>query len=315
MSKQKAGVAKVAKKKVLAQSVAKSKAPQGSPGEQSISSGKSKSSAMNASSIRATASAKKVASAKRASSAKAPPVSSRKSGSSAKGPAASRQIPSDKPGKSSALSSSGLRDRAGQIIALLKQMYPDAKCSLRHHNPLELLVATILSAQCTDDRVNIVTKDLFQKYRTAADYAGAPMDELQKAIQSTGFYRNKAKSIHAMAQSLLDKHNGDVPATMEQLVQLAGVGRKTANVVLGNAFGINEGVVVDTHVGRLSQRLDLTRQSDPVKVEQDLVKLIPRDDWTVFSHLLIYHGRAICQARKPKCDQCKLNDLCPKRGV
>ena len=202
-------------------------------------------------------------------------------------------------------------DRVKIILPILKKTYPNARCSLDHSTPLELLVATILSAQCTDDRVNIVTKDLFRKYRSAKDYAAVPQETLERDIQSTGFYRNKAKSLRGMAQSLLDKHAGKVPATMDELTALAGVGRKTANVVLGNAFSQNVGVVVDTHVGRLSQRLGLTDHEDPVKIEQDLMKVVPQQDWTLWSHLLIHHGRAICQARKPKCDQCPLLPHCP----
>jgi endonuclease-3 len=202
-------------------------------------------------------------------------------------------------------------DRVKVVLPILKKTYPDAKCSLDHSTPLELLVATILSAQCTDDRVNIVTKDLFRKYRSAKGYATVPQEKLEKEIQSTGFYRNKAKSLRGMAQSLLDKHGGKVPASMEELTDLAGVGRKTANVVLGNAFGQNVGVVVDTHVARLSQRLGLTDHEDPVKIEQDLMKIVPQNDWTLWSHLLIHHGRAICQARKPKCEECPLLPHCP----
>jgi endonuclease III len=204
------------------------------------------------------------------------------------------------------------RARVAIILPLLKRMYPAARCSLDHRNPLQLIVATILSAQCTDERVNIVTKDLFRKYRSAADYANAPQEQLEKDIQSTGFYRNKAKSLRAMGASLVEKHRGKVPDTMEELVDLAGVGRKTANVVLGNAFGKNIGVVVDTHVTRVSNRLGLTdHKIDAVKIEQDLMKIVPQDDWTLWSHLLIFHGRAICQARKPKCDQCPLLPHCP----
>jgi endonuclease III len=204
------------------------------------------------------------------------------------------------------------QERVAKILPVLKKLYPAAKCSLDHRTPLELLVATILSARCTDDLVNIVTKTLFKKYRSAKDYATVPQETLEKDIQSTGFYRNKAKSIRAMAQSLLDKHAGKVPDTMEQLVDLAGVGRKTANVVLGNAFGQNVGVVVDTHVTRLSNRLDLTdHESDAVKIEQDLMKVIPQEDWTIWSHLLIFHGRKVCQARKPICSQCPLLLNCP----
>jgi len=198
-----------------------------------------------------------------------------------------------------------------KILPMLKQMYPHAKCSLDHGNALELLVATILSAQCTDERVNIVTKDLFKKYRSAGDYAKAPQEKLEKDIQSTGFFRNKAKSLRGMGQALVDQHGGKVPATMEELTHLPGVGRKTANVVLGNAFNQNVGVVVDTHVARLSNRLGLTKHADPVKIEQDLMAIVPREQWTLFSHLLIHHGRAICTARNPKCEQCPLLAECP----
>lgn len=193
----------------------------------------------------------------------------------------------------------------------MKKTYPAAKCSLDHSTPLELLVATILSAQCTDDRVNIVTKSLFKKYKSAQAYASVPSEELEKDIQSTGFYRNKTKSIRGMAASLVANHKGQVPRTMEELTHLAGVGRKTANVVLGNAFSITEGIVVDTHVTRLSQRLGLTSNDDAVKIEQDLIAIVPKEDWTLWSHLLIYHGRAICQARKPKCEICPLLAHCP----
>jgi len=203
------------------------------------------------------------------------------------------------------------QDRMKRILPILKRTYPAAKCSLDHHTPLELLVATILSAQCTDDRVNIVTKSLFKRYRTAADYAKAPQEELEQAIQSTGFFRNKAKSIRAMAQALVAKHGGVVPQSMEELTALAGVGRKTANVVLGNAFGQNVGIVVDTHVSRLSQRLGLTAQKQPEKIEQDLMPIVPQKDWTLFAHLLIYHGRAVCQAKKPMCEGCPLRADCP----
>jgi endonuclease-3 len=201
--------------------------------------------------------------------------------------------------------------RVAAILPILKKNYPDAKCSLNYNTPLQLIIATILSAQCTDDRVNIVTKDLFKKYKSVKDLANAPIEELERDIQSTGFYRNKAKSLKAMAQSLIDQHGGEVPKTMEQLVLLAGVGRKTANVVLGNAFGIDVGIVVDTHVTRLSQRLGLTKHTDAVKIEQDLIPLVPRKDWTIWSHLMICHGRAICQARKPSCPKCPLREHCP----
>jgi len=201
--------------------------------------------------------------------------------------------------------------RTRKILAALKKAYPAAHCSLDHHTPLELLVATILSAQCTDERVNLVTKVLFKKYRSAKDYAAVAQEELERDIQSTGFYRNKSKSIRAMAASLIEKHGGKVPQTMEELTDLAGVGRKTANVILGNAFGQNVGVVVDTHVARVSQRLKLTSHMDPVKIEQDLMQLVPQEDWTLWSHLLIFHGRKICQARKPKCGECPILMYCP----
>jgi endonuclease-3 len=208
----------------------------------------------------------------------------------------------------------GAKARIGQIIARLKQQYPKAKCSLRHRNPLQLLVATILSAQCTDERVNIVTKELFRKYRTARDYANADPRMLEQEIRSTGFYRNKTKSIISMAQDLVEQHGGEVPRTMDGLVNLHGVGRKTANVVLGNAFGIDQGIVVDTHVKRISNRLALTDNKDPEKIEQDLMQLVPKSDWTLWPHLLIHHGRAICQARAPKCELCTINSLCPSRS-
>ena len=198
------------------------------------------------------------------------------------------------------------------ILPILKQTYPGTKCSLDYSNPLQLLVATILSAQCTDERVNAVTKTLFKKYRATKDYAAAPQEQLEKDIQSTGFYRNKAKAIRGMAQALLERHEGTVPDTMEHLTALSGVGRKTANVVLGNAFEKNVGVVVDTHVTRVANRLRLTDHLvDAVKIEQDLVRIVPQDDWTIFSHLLIHHGRAICQARKPRCEVCPLLSHCP----
>lgn len=204
------------------------------------------------------------------------------------------------------------RQRVNAILPILKKTYPDAKCSLDHSNPLELLVATILSAQCTDDRVNIVTKSLFKKYRNAQAYADAPEGELEKDVQSTGFYRNKAKSLRGMAAALIERHKGKVPGTMDELTGLAGVGRKTANVVLGNAFNQNIGVVVDTHVTRVSNRLSLTSHAaDAVKIEQDLIKIVPQDEWTLWSHLLIHHGRRICQARKPKCDLCPIFNYCP----
>ena len=205
--------------------------------------------------------------------------------------------------------------RAAKIAKALAAAYSEAVCALVHKSPLELLIATILSAQCTDQRVNIVTKDLFRRYRRAADYATAPQAELEKAIQSTGFFRSKAKNIRACCQDLVDKHDGQVPQDLDSLVKLAGVGRKTANVVLGTAFGIPSGVVVDTHVRRISQRLGLTRHNDPVKIERDLMAVLPKTAWIDFSHRLIHHGRRICTARKPNCDECVLNKLCPKIGV
>ena len=207
-----------------------------------------------------------------------------------------------------------LRARLKLIITRLEQAYPDATCALQHRNPLELLVATILSAQSTDARVNLVTPALFTKYRTARDYAAADPRVFEQEIHSTGFFRNKTKSILGMAQALVERHGGAVPATMEQLV-LPGVGRKTANVVLGTAFGKNEGVVVDTHVQRLATLLVLTHEHDPVKIERDLMALVPRDKWTWFSHTLIQHGRKVCIARRPRCEQCVVNRWCPSSRV
>jgi len=200
---------------------------------------------------------------------------------------------------------------ARELLKRLPAIYPDAHCELDYSNSLELLVATILSAQCTDKRVNIVTKDLFQRCRTAADYADISQEELEALVRSTGFYRNKAKNIRAMGAALLARHGGEVPSTLEALAALPGAGRKTANVVLGNAFNKNEGVVVDTHVGRLSQRLGLTKFTDPIRIEQDLIKLFPRDSWTMLSHWLIFHGRRRCAARKTDCPNCELRDICP----
>jgi endonuclease-3 len=205
--------------------------------------------------------------------------------------------------------------RTQKIIAGLKQAYPDAHCELDHANPLQLLIATILSAQCTDKRVNLVTPVLFKKYRSAAAFAKAETPELETEIKSTGFFRNKAKSIKTCCQALCEKHGGEVPRTMEELVSLGGVGRKTANVVLGNAFGVNTGVVVDTHVARLSLRLGLSRQDGPEKIEQDLMKLVPQNEWALFSHLLIWHGRRRCYARSPDCPNCEVRGLCPRIGV
>jgi len=207
------------------------------------------------------------------------------------------------------------KERARKIIDALKRVYPDAHCELEFSNPLELLVATILSAQCTDKRVNQVTAELFKQYRTARDFAQAPPARLEEAVKSTGFFRNKAENIQACCAALLKHHGGEVPRTMDELRALAGVGRKTANVVLGNAFGINAGVVVDTHVARLGSRLGLTRQTDAVKIEQDLMPLVPPADWSLFSHWLIWHGRRRCQARKPDCAHCEIRQLCPQVGV
>jgi endonuclease-3 len=204
-----------------------------------------------------------------------------------------------------------LAARTLEIIRGLKKAYPDAHCELKYANPLQLLVATILSAQCTDKRVNIVTQTLFPKYPGAADYAGAAAGELEQDIKSTGFYRSKAKSIQGACRALLEKHRGEVPRTLAELIQLDGVGRKTANVVLGNAFGLAEGIVVDTHVTRLAARLALSANTAPEKIEADLQKLVPREDWTLFSHLLIWHGRRRCFARKPNCAGCEIRVLCP----
>ncbi len=208
-------------------------------------------------------------------------------------------------------SQGGKRERLGKIIAGLKRTYPDAHCELNYRTPLQLMVATILSAQCTDKQVNIVTKDLFKKYKKAADFAAVPLEELQNDIRRIGLFRNKAKSIQNACRTLDEHHKGKVPQTMPELVALAGVGRKTANVILGNAFGINEGVVVDTHVARLCDRLKITSAKTPEKIEKDLVKLVPREHWTLFSHWIIWHGRRRCNARKPDCPNCEIRELCP----
>jgi endonuclease-3 len=207
------------------------------------------------------------------------------------------------------------RLRTRKIVTRLRREFPDARCALDHANPLELLVATILSAQCTDARVNMVTPALFAKYRSAADYAAADPAVFEKEIQSTGFFRNKTKSILGMAQALVERHHGRVPDTMEELVALPGVGRKTANVVLGNAFDKNEGIVVDTHVQRITGLLQLTPERTPEKIERDLMALVPRKDWTIFSHLLILHGRKTCIARRPRCEACVISQLCPSSRV
>jgi endonuclease-3 len=205
----------------------------------------------------------------------------------------------------------GSPEQVQAILAELRRLYPDAKCSLNFSNPLELLVATQLSAQCTDERVNLVTIDLFKKYQKAEDYATASQEELEQDIRSTGFYRNKAKNIRAASQRIITEFHGEVPHSMTQLLSLPGVARKTANVVLGNAFGIIEGVVVDTHVGRLARRFGWTKNDDPIKVEQDLMRIIPREHWLDLSHQLIYHGRALCLARKPLCERCSIAPFCP----
>ena len=198
-----------------------------------------------------------------------------------------------------------------KILTLLKKQYPKAKCALKYKNPLELLIATILSAQCTDERVNIVTEKLFKKYRTAKDYANVNIKELEKGIYSTGFYRNKAKNIIGTCSIINKKYNGKVPRDFNLLLSLPGVARKTANCVMGTGFGVPSGVVVDTHVLRITQRLGLTKNTDPNKIEQDLMRIVPEDEWIMFSHRLIWHGRKICDARRPKCEICMLNKLCP----
>jgi endonuclease-3 len=203
------------------------------------------------------------------------------------------------------------KKRALEVIEVLSGVFPGAKCALNYTSPLELLIATILASQCTDKKVNEVTATLFKKYKSARDYAEAEQEELERDIRSTGFYRNKAKSIKKCCRSLVEEHGGEVPKTMKELTSLGGVGRKTANVVLGNAFGI-PGIIVDTHVLRLAKRMGFTEESKPEKVEQDLMAIIPRDEWTHFSHLLAEHGRSFCSARKPLCDECPVSHLCPK---
>lgn len=242
--------------------------------------------------------------------------------------AAAKKSPAAKPVKKSrpggrkpgsperpAVGKAKLQTHAARVVQQLAVDYADAQCALHFRTPLELLVATILSAQCTDQRVNQVTAELFKTYASAADYAAADIQQLERAVQSTGFFRNKAKNIRACCQKLVELHDGQVPRDLEALVKLPGVGRKTANVVLGTAFRMPTGVVVDTHVGRLSQRLGLTKAKDPVKIEQNLMRLLPADEWIDFSHRLIHHGRKICLARKPRCSQCHLADRCPRIGV
>ncbi len=213
------------------------------------------------------------------------------------------------------VASAEAKKQAARVTRGLRRAYPDAACALVHKTPLELLIATILSAQCTDERVNLVTKTLFRKYRKAADYACAPLAELEDDIRSTGFFRNKARNIQACCQQLVERFGGQVPRDMDALVELPGIGRKTASVVLGTAFGIASGVVVDTHVTRLSRRLGLTSHKDAEKIERDLMEQLPQKEWIDFSHRMIHHGRRICMARKPKCDECPLGDFCPRIGV
>ena len=210
---------------------------------------------------------------------------------------------------------SRVKSRAAKVAMRLKSEYPDAECSLDYKNPLQLLIATILSAQCTDERVNQVTPTLFKKYPTAAALSRAPIGQLERTIQSTGFFRNKAKNIKACCLKLVEQHGGGVPRSLEDLVELPGVGRKTANVVLGSAYGISSGVVVDTHVARVSHRLGLTEEKDPEKIERDLMSQLAQDEWVAFSHRLIHHGRRICTARLAMCDRCVLLELCPRIGV
>lgn len=207
------------------------------------------------------------------------------------------------------------KKRAKKIIALLAKAYPEAKCSLDHKNPLQLLVATILSAQCTDKRVNLVTPALFVRFKTVKDYAEAGLPELEKYVRTTGFYRNKAKSLKGLGQALVERHGGGVPKTMEELVHLPGVGRKTANVVLGTGYGIASGIVVDTHVSRIAARLGLAPPSSPDKIEKHLMEVIPKKDWILFPHQIIHHGRAVCKAQRPNCPGCVLNKLCPSSTV
>lgn len=206
-------------------------------------------------------------------------------------------------------------ERARVIRRRLKKEYPDAECALHFRTPFELLIATILSAQCTDERVNVVTRELFQKYRSPSDYLAVEAEELERDIHSTGFFRNKTKNIRGACRLLVERYGGEVPRSMEELLELPGVARKTANVVLGTAYGITSGVVVDTHVLRLSGRLGLTEQTDPEKVERDLMALVPKKDWVMFSHRLVWHGRRVCVARKPRCEECVLNDVCPSAFI
>ena len=213
------------------------------------------------------------------------------------------------------IAKSALGAYAREVFSRLRRAHPDAHCELDFKTPLQLVVATILSAQCTDKRVNMVTPLLFRMFPTAASLADAPPDKVEEIIKSTGFFRNKTKSLIGLGKALVERHGGEVPDSMDALVKLPGVGRKTANVVLGNAFSKNDGIVVDTHVARVSHRLGLTREKDPVKIEQDLMPLFPSDDWALLSHLLIFHGRRVCEARRPKCEICVLSDICPSSTV
>ncbi|HRN52874.1 MAG TPA: endonuclease III [Gemmatimonadaceae bacterium] len=236
------------------------------------------------------------------------------------GKAATMRKTAAKPARSRAarpkpLRGAALKAHADEILRRLLALYPDAHCELDYRNPYELAVATILSAQCTDKRVNMVTPDLFRRWPDAEALSVAPREEIEQVIQSTGFYRNKAKSLSGFATQVVEHHGGEVPAEMDALVALPGIGRKTANVVLGNAYGINEGIVVDTHVQRLARRFGLTKESDPVKVERALIPLFPRERWTMLSHLMIWHGRRVCDARKPKCGDCALADICPSADL
>jgi len=219
------------------------------------------------------------------------------------------------PGKRRKESNEDKRTRAQKIWHRLSETYPDAKTALSHRSPFELLVATILSAQCTDERVNAVTQTLFKKYRKPEDYLAVPVEELEEDIRPTGFFHNKAKSLRGLCQALIENHHGQIPQTMEEMVTLPGVGRKTANVVLGSAFGMASGVVVDTHVRRLSYRMGLSREDDPEKIEYDLMRILPSEVWIDFGHAMIWHGRQVCLARKPKCSLCPVADLCPREGV
>ncbi len=228
-----------------------------------------------------------------------------------KAPAPKKKKAAKRPSANKVLRGVALKKQARDIERLLRKEYPDATCELDHRNALELAVATILSAQCTDKRVNIVTPALFARFPDARSLAGASQEEVEELIKSTGFFRNKAKSVIGMAKALVAHHGGEVPRTMDELVVLPGIGRKTANVILGNAFGLNEGIVVDTHVARLSARLGLTRETDPVKIEHALMPLFPRESWTLLSHLLIWHGRRVCDAKKPRCAECVLRRICP----